>query len=348
MTGSNSSFAGYDRSVAISASDSVIWVAHFGMMPMKALRHALLTVVVLLMPGSFVPCRLQAEDDSPIARPSNTVLTRANEVLALVNSETKANAETPDSWPWSGQYYAGDGIGFNLQLAIAPKAGVVYWSQGCLGLYKVDYGSFREKDGYIRLDFEEPGIKKETGNEPGLHPVLIPIRWGDCRYLIPENEMIDFCNHINSGSQHVSRAARFLRHVDDGKKKSYGTPRVPSKYQPYLLKEPIEAEITWIGKTDILEKDDKWPPGRYQVTEVRLNRGREQGLLPGMGLYCAEFPDLRILEVSASSSRAEASQWLLEEEQGPKNGIAAQEPLVRLGLRYSTRSSPVDGHSDKE
>jgi len=67
-----------------------------------------------------------------------------------------------------------------------------------------------------------------------------------------------------------------------------------------------------------------------------LNRGKADGLLPGMELYHAEFPDVRVLDVSASSYRAKASDWLLEEE--PADMVRAKEPRVRLGLRYSTRA----------
>ncbi|NQT37529.1 MAG: hypothetical protein HQ581_08575 [Planctomycetes bacterium] len=100
-------------------------------------------------------------------RPSEAVVAKGNKVLERVNSETKKNLQKENAWPWSGQYYAGDGLGFNLRLAIAPKAGVVYWSHGCLGLYALNYGSFREKDGRIHLTFEEKGTEDpENSDEP--------------------------------------------------------------------------------------------------------------------------------------------------------------------------------------
>ena len=303
---------------------------------MTAVQRFLLMTIALSTIVSQSPCVLHADDDVLSERPSDAIVARGNEVLERVNSETKANAQESNRWPWSGQYYAGDGMGFNLQLAIAPKAGVVYWSQGCLGLYEVNYGSFREKDGHIHLTLEEKSTE-DTGNSEGLYPVLIPIRWGDRRYLIPEDEMVDFCNHINSGSQSISRAARFLRHVDDREKKSRGIPKVPPKYQPYLLREPIDAEVVWIGKTAILERNDRWPPGKHRVTKVQLNRGKTDGLLPGIELFHSQFPDLRVLDVSTSSCHAETSEWLLKEETADVDD--AKKPRIQLGLRYSTRAS---------
>lgn len=303
---------------------------------MAAVQRVLLLTTALAPMLMECPRVLRADDGALSKRPSDTVVAKGNEILERVNAETKANAQQSNAWAWSGQYYAGDGLGFNLQLAIAPKAGVVYWCHGCFGLYEVNYGPFQEKDGRIHLAIEEKRTE-DTGNSGGLYPVLIPIRWGDRRYLIPEDEMIDFCNHINSGSQSVSRTARFLWHVDDREKKSRGIPKVPPKYQPYLLKEPISAEVVWIGKTAILERNDRWPPGRHRVTNVRLNRGKTDGLLRGMELYHWQFPDLRVLDVSASSCRAETSEWLLDEEAADVDD--AEIPRIRLGLRYSTRAS---------
>ncbi len=299
---------------------------------MASLR-AFLPMACLAIILTPLPCP-HADAQSLFSHPSKAALAKANEVLGRVNSERKANAGKPDAWPWTGQYYAGDGMGFNFRMAIAPKAGAVYWSEGCMGLYKVEYGSFEEKDGSIRLAFEklEP---EEAGKDKGLHPVLIPLRWKNCRYLIPENEMIDFCNHVNSGSPYVSRAARFFQHVDDKEGDSSEMPKVPPKYRPYLLKTPIDAEIAWIGKTSVVERENCWPPGKYRVTEVRLNRGKADGLLQEMRLYCDSPSEIRIVDVSDSSARAEAADCLLEEEEDTPE---AKEPQVQPGLRCSTQS----------
>ena len=116
--------------------------------------------------------------------------------------------------------------------------------------------------------------------------------------------MIAFCNHVNSGSDERSRNELFCLHVDDAKKKTGGVPKLPAEYQPYLLKSPIEAEVTRVGKAATVKRDELWPPGKYNITEVELNRGKAAGLLPGMGLYRDAFPDVRVLEVAANSCRA--------------------------------------------
>jgi hypothetical protein len=267
--------------------------------------------------------------------PSDALVAKGNKILGRVNAETKANAQDAKAWPWSGQYYAGDGQGFNLQLAIAPKAGVVFWRHGCMGLYDLNYGSFEEKDGYIRLNFHEKNIE-DPGNMVGLYPVLVPVRWGERRYLIPENEMIAFCNHVNSGSDGQHRNALFCAHCDDRKRKTSGVPSVPTKYQPYLLKNPIETEIAWVGKTAVVERNELWPPGKYRVTEIRLNQGKEAGVLPGMELYRADSPDVRVLEIEATSSRGEALDHVWEKE--PDEPASPEEHPIRMGHRYSTRS----------
>ena len=81
-----------------------------------------------------------------------------------------------------------------------------------------------------------------------------------------------------------------------------------------MLKGPIEADVAWVGKTVVVERNELWPPGRYRVTEIRLNRGKAAGLLPGMELYRADSPDVRVLDVGTTSCRAEALDEVWEKE----------------------------------
>jgi hypothetical protein len=73
--------------------------------------------------------------------------------------------------PWAGRYYAGDGLGVNIDLLIAPKGGCLAVWRGCLGLYGCNWGSVAVRDDRLHVEFERP-------NTPG--------EWGhfDCDYTI--------------------------------------------------------------------------------------------------------------------------------------------------------------------
>lgn len=95
---------------------------------------------------------------------------------------------------------------------------------------------------------------------------LVPVRWGGSHYLVHERRMIGFCNDFNLGRYPDG----FLRQSD--REKPYeGWPEVPKRFEAYLLKKPIEAEVAGVEGT---------APEEGQA--VNINAGIRSGLLPGM------------------------------------------------------------------
>jgi hypothetical protein len=137
--------------------------------------------------------------------------------------------------PWAGRYYFGDGLGANVSLWLAPKAGFLYQWHGCLGLYDRNYGgAVEEPNGTIRLSFELDGSR--------IAGEYIPVRWGERRYLVTKDEMEGFCEDVNSGREPRSgmHGSVFLRRGDEERRVD-GLPSVPAEYRG-LLKPKLESK----------------------------------------------------------------------------------------------------------
>src|SRR5262245_32032 len=83
------------------------------------------------------------------AKQSATAERTANSMRDKIRAEVKSLGEHE----WAGEYYAGDGLGVNTSLAIAPKSGYVFEWHGCLGLYDRNYGAVAWTNGRVRPSF---------------------------------------------------------------------------------------------------------------------------------------------------------------------------------------------------
>lgn len=230
------------------------------------------------------------------------------------------------SHEWAGEYYAGDGLGVNTSVVIAPKSGYVFEWHGCLGLYDRNYGSVTWTNDQIRLSFTFANQRKGF---QGIAPELIPISWGARRYLIPADDVVGFCNNINEGREPRNSSHGFyLLHQGDEKKMVTGFPKVPSKYQDYLLAKPIEATIIAVSPYTTRPSVVDW---KFKDTTVTIDVGARQGLRVGMELAVTKPQDtvesLRVTKVEETRSEAVMIQ-VGEEEPGPKAGwrLSTQAP----------------------
>jgi hypothetical protein len=218
--------------------------------------------------------------------------------------------ETLKAHPWAGHYYYGDGLGVNVDLSVAPKSGFAFTWNGCLGLYDLNYGDAVETDGRIRLVFKLPNERKGF---QGIAREFLPVVWGDRHYLIPFDEVVKFANAINAGFEPRGTAwGEFLLRRDDVSKSASGFPNLPPQYSEYLLKQPIEAEISAVKENRMQNS------GR--VTTVLLNVGSTQGVKKGMEFFVyapsTVFESATITRVDSSSSEAEIFQCC-DDKAGP-------------------------------
>ena len=226
---------------------------------------------------------------------------------------------------WAGEYYEGDGRGENVSLLIAPKYGYVFEWHGCLGLYDRNYGGVTVTNGKLQLSFTF--TNKYEGFE-GITGEFIPIRWGKRMYLVPTKEIVGFCNEVNSGSEPRKELhGRYLLRRGDEKRQATGNPAVPAEYQSYLLKRPIEAAITKIGK--VVTRPSK-ANFKFKDTTVTINAGKKHGLQSGMELYVTD-PDRLVETMEIVSVTGSESQGVITQ-------VGEDNPIPKVGWKLSTRA----------
>src|SRR6266581_3002863 len=141
---------------------------------------------------------------------------RAEKTAKGMRAQIVSELKKLQNHPWAGEYYAGDGLGVNTTLSIAPKSGFVFEWHGCLGLYDRNYGAVTWTNGRVRLSFT---FENQRKGFQGIAPELVSIAWGPRRYLVPTDDIIGFCNSINDGREPRSGVHGFylLRKGDEHK-----------------------------------------------------------------------------------------------------------------------------------
>lgn len=246
----------------------------------------------------------------------------------------KAEIQGLDDHPWAGKYFVSDGLGANISLVLAPKAGYVFEWHGCLGTYDRNYGGVAEENGRIQLSFTFPN--EEVGFQ-GISPEFVPVAWGPRRYLIPPKRMISFCNYVNAGLEpRDSGLGLHLLREGDEKKEVGGAPAVPAEYVPCLLKEPIASEIVSIGRST----KSRGPSDRkHRDVAVTVKGGKRAGHFVGMELYVIDPPNA-YGSVEITEVRDDVSEGVVA-----RVGESNTMPSVRW--RLSSRRRSVLGEDSK-
>jgi hypothetical protein len=148
-----------------------------------------------------------------------------------------------------GKYYFGDGLGDQATLVLNMDSTFYlersYDIAGASNTKRA--GAYSIVRGHVILFPNWLNIVSYAG---GIHTHYVPIEWAERRYLIPDEEMIDFCNEINLGYEPRKgpNGSYFLREGDWEKAVS-GFPTLLGSWNHFLLPEPISGTITEI--TDI-------------------------------------------------------------------------------------------------
>lgn len=278
-------------------------------------------VVVLLAMGFLL-----ASDSKIVPQKSTGAETEAERRRTLIQAEISGMTKHP----WAGEYYKGDGLGENCHLSISPRQGYVFEWHGCLGLYDRNCGSLSVQGHELQLQYTLPSQRRRG---LGLAPILVPVTWGDRHYLVPNDEIIEFCNAVNIGSERGWESGRFFLRRGDPTETPTGDPHVPEEFKPYLLQKPIDAKILSVGKYTTEPSVVEW---KFKITPVTIDAGSDSGLRVGM--------KLRVLEPPTPS--AHQTVEITKVEQNRSEGVVEQmgedEPDPVVGSRISTRDPLYD------
>jgi hypothetical protein len=143
---------------------------------------------------------------------------------------------------------------------------------------------------------------------------LLPIEWSGRIYLIDEKELKSFVDAINLGieprqwlrsdSTVSPWFGSFYLRSGDQKKKVVGSPALPKKWLPFLLRRPSVASVISVQNV----REEKYGI----VSRVTINKGTKDGLKIGMLLVAKnEIPSLgyscEIISVERNRSQVEAT-----------------------------------------
>lgn len=203
--------------------------------------------------------------------------------------------------PWAGAYYDGDGLGANRRWLLAPSNGVAVTWHGCLGLYGFNEGSIHaQPGGSLRFGFQWP-------NEPGgfqqFSEEVVPVRWGERRYLIAGDRLVEFVNAINHGREPRSEPrGSFPLRVGDETKPVSGLPNLSAQMQRLIRATPVEAAI--VAVEEIASRSTELSCDRRY--RVRLDRGALDGLAVGLEMKVVAprkiWDDVFLVEVGSRTS----------------------------------------------
>jgi hypothetical protein len=221
-------------------------------------------------------------------------------ILAISAPVIFAQDNTPEK-AISGKYMTGFEFGLT-ELILKPDRSFAQHERPDDGTEAITSGTFQVADGKVLfvisksilrgrpggdLDLLDPKDRKIAGETGTIVKEfsMVPIRWSDRMYLIPESDMKRFADAVNMGieprnslrtNMSLWMGSFYLRPGDENKKAT-GHPPLPQPWLDLLLKAPVTATVTKIDKT---EKIDEW----YTLFTATIDRGRIDGLWPGMKL----------------------------------------------------------------
>ncbi|HEV2608056.1 MAG TPA: hypothetical protein VGT79_08740 [Xanthomonadaceae bacterium] len=204
---------------------------------------------------------------------------------------------------WAGDYYQGDGLGMNVRMLVSPVGVTTTW-HGCLGLYGANEGSIRvDADNSLHFAFNKPNEDKFGG----FPDQVIPVRWGERRYLIPPDRMKDFVEAINEGFEPRPRSwGRFLLVQGDEKKPVAGLPSLPEPYLHKIRDKAVTARIVDMKRLPDRTKDYEGTGMCDKVYRLDLHVNDNGLLEPGDNLH-VQWPErayASLVVESAASSHA--------------------------------------------
>lgn len=161
-------------------------------------------------------------------------------------------------------FFSGDGLGNNREIDLRADGNVVLTSFGCIGEVLVVHGKQIVNERSISLVFD--GEQQED-----ITAVLLA--WGERMYLVPQHDILGFCNEINLGFEpRESTHGKFPLRNGDWRKKAGERVDLPVEFQKFILPAPVSGTISVVDPSK----------GR-----VLIDLGKLDHVFPGMLLTVA-------------------------------------------------------------
>jgi hypothetical protein len=220
----------------------------------------------------------------------------------------------------AGQYFLGNGV-MRFTLYVRDEGRFDFAWTGCPGFNEQCSGAARFVNGWLILTPDRRNVPKGDAATP---TEFLPVTWGQRRYLVARDELLDFCNEINQGAEPRNHpdgsfcllGGRWTVSVS-------GRPKLPNEWQAYLLANPLHGKVVEmvnprIGKLNLGEKD-----------------GVRKGMVLTIGGGSLEANGVRVVSVEKNSC-------LIREE----NELIV--PVIKTGQPVSSRVGPREQPRPKE
>ncbi len=217
-------------------------------------------------------------------------------------------------------------------------------------VWEMDYGNITEfSPSLLQLSSTlDPKFTKTDANRMKNDPLFsksyIPVKWGEQHYLVPKENIADFCVQISKDFSPTQFGLYFLKQ-GDWEKPIYGKLILPNEYK-HLLQKHIDANvIEIIGKRTIKNLEHSSHSNIYEViSTIRLNVGKKQKITKGLSFYLSSVYDekAKVISVEDTTCQVVVTQKLELVNKDPNNCQDTEDFLVKVGNQVSTKIPDID------
>lgn len=214
--------------------------------------------------------------------------------------------------PWAGEY-SWNIVDLATRLYISPQNGAAVLFHSDIARWG-NHGKVIEQGRHLSFHWIVP-----QDDLHWLNPrTLLLVRWGDRRYLIPSEQILEFCLDAQDLNEPrpTLRGHWWLRKGDETKATA-GIPDLPKGYERYWAMKPIQAAIVSLGaEAKIPSESEEWEQVERKVV---LNAGSIAGVLPHMQFEMVDRDEGYIfLKITVTHVRARESEGILKYSRNPK------------------------------
>lgn len=230
----------------------------------------------------------------------------SNELSALFEAKKKnivsRISASPDN-KLSGIYSSLLFTTVSLTLYLSPdnEFAISYYNCSKPWTERVNFGKVIFENDVLKLVPELETDEQNAYKFSNEELILVPVKWGEQSFLIPQNKLENFAYAANFDSA----LELFLEKNGNYNKSRTGLPELPVEYRKFLTKKPIKARII-----DSVRSEEIFS------SEITLDVGKKDGVITGMFFYSVFSKDIyiRILIDSVNETTSRGSIAHIESE----------------------------------